>query len=341
MAGYFYFNLGIVQRSRGGSAERRSAYQAGSSTTLRDGTYVDYSERKGHVKTLMFAPSGSPAWATDRKEFWRRAAAAEKRADAQEARLLEIPLPRGLSRADWFDIASRLARVFVAKGMVVQVDIHCSTAGDGGEHPHLHFMISMRELKNDGFDDNKARQWNNLFFGQVRALRKEMAGFLNEYCKIKGVAYEADPRSNAERGLPSPEMFIPRWNFLFHERTGKKTAWLEQRDREREARAHIAAIEKECAELERMIATPRNHDAIASNSDLILEAESIGISLASRQSARQSSTAPTRSAMADRLARGGTHRGFQVAGQLSAKPLEARPPIEPDESGGPPLSGFP
>jgi MobA/MobL family len=293
MSSFFYLSLGIVQRSRGGSVVQRSAYQARRSTTLANGTYVDYSDRGGHIATRMFAPPGSPAWATDPQEFWRRAAAAEKRADAQEARLLEIALPRGLSRADWIDIASRLARVFAGKGMVVQADVHCTTAGDGGEHPHAHFMLSMRELKDDRFADKKARHWNKLFVGKASVLRKEMADFLNAYCKLKGVAYEADPRSNAERGLPPPEPCIPRWNFLFHKRTGKKTSWLKHRDREREARAAIVAIEKECVELERKLAAARSQDAAASNFDLMIEAESFDAGFAARQPARQSSL-PTR-----------------------------------------------
>jgi hypothetical protein len=338
MSSFFNFSLGIVQRSRGGSAVLRSTYQARGSTTLANRTFVDYSDRGGHIATLMLAPSGSPAWARDREEFWRRAAAAEKRANAQEARLLEIALPRGLSRADWIDIASRLARVFVGKGMVVQVDVHCTTARDGGEHPHAHFMLSMRELKDDGFAVKKARHWNKLFFGKAGALRKDMASFLNEYCKRKGVAYEADPRSNAERGLAPPEPTIPRWNFLFHKRTGKKTSWLEHRDREREARAAIAKLEKECAELERMIAIARTQDPAASNSDLSIEGKNIDVGLAARKSPRQNPPVPTRSAMTDRLARAGAYRAFPVR-VFSPKAGEACPPIEPDESGGP--RGFP
>jgi hypothetical protein len=341
MSSFFSFSLEIVQRSRGGSAVRSSTYQARGSTTLANGTFVDYSDRGGHVATLMLAPSGSPAWARDREEFWRRAAAAEKRADAQEARLLVIALPRGLSRADWIDIASRLARVFVRQGMVVQVDVHCTTARDGGEHPHAHFMLSMRELKDDGFADKKARHWNKLFFGKACALRKDIASFLNEYCKRKGVPYEADPRSNAERGLPPPEPTIPRWNFLFHKRTGKKTSWLEHRDREREARAAIAKIEKECAELERMIAKARTQVGRASNSDLTIEAESPGIDFASRQFARPGLFVPTGSPMVDRITPAGSYREFSlhVASSCSKKP-EAGPLIEPDESGGPPMRGF-
>jgi len=342
MSSFFCFSIGVVQRSRGGSAVRRSAYQACGSIKLANGTNIDYSDRGGHVVTLMFAPLGSPGWVRDPQEFWRRAAAAEKRANAQEARLVELALPRGLSRADWIDIASRLSRKFVAEGMVVQVDLHCTTARAGGEHPHAHFMLSMRRLQGEGFAAKKAREWNRLFFGKANALRKDIAGFLNEYCKRKGVAYEADPRSNAERGLPPPEPTIPRWNILFHKRTGKKTAWLEQRDREREARAAIVALEQECAELERMIASARSQDAVASNFDLSTEPESVSI-FASREPVRGGFPAPTRTVKTDRQARAEAFNGVevQVARDRLSKRKEVGSQIGPDESDGPPLSGFP
>jgi hypothetical protein len=142
----------------------------------------------------------------------------------------------------------------VSRGMVVQVDIHCTTASDGKPNPHMHFLISMRQLEGGEFAKLKARHWNKLFHGNAAALRREIAGFLNAFCKQKDVAYEADPRSNAVRGLLPAELSLPRWNFIAYKRTGKKTAWLEQRDREREERAKIAALEAECAELERKIA---------------------------------------------------------------------------------------
>jgi MobA/MobL family len=254
MNSYFHLNLGVVRRSLGGSAERRSAYQSRTCLTLPNGTVIDYSTRGSHIETFMLAPPGAPDWAKDRTEFWRRAAAAEKRADAQEARLLELSIPRGLSRADWTDLARKLGSVFVKGGMIVQVDIHCTTASDGGPAPHLHFMMSMRELENGQFAVKKARHWNRLFYGKAAHLRKDMANFLNAYCEKKGVAYQADPRSNAARGLPPAEMSVPRWNLFAYKRTGKKTPWLEQRDRERAARANIVALEAECEELEREIA---------------------------------------------------------------------------------------
>ena len=254
MSSYFHCRFGVVQRSRGGSALRRSTYQSRSSLILANGTLIDYSASSDHVETLMLTPIDVPDWALVPKEFWRRAAAAETRADAQEARLMELALPRGLSRAQWADIARKIGLEFVAQGMIVQADIHCTTAADGGECPHVHFQISMRELINGEFAAKKARHWNMLFHGRATALRKTYADFLNAYCKKVGVAYTADPRANLARGLPIAEMALPRWNILAYKRTGKKTPWMEQRDQERAKRQYIIALEAYCKELERKIA---------------------------------------------------------------------------------------
>jgi hypothetical protein len=254
MSDYLHFGLGVVQRSRGGSAQERSTYQSRGRLDLPGGRVIDYSDRGDHFQTLMLAPPGAPDWATDPKQFWRNAAAAETLPNAQEARTMEVSIPRGLPQRLWSELARKVASVMVAHGMVVQVDIHCTIAADGKPNPHMHFLMSMRELENGRFAKLKARHWNKLFYGNAAALRREMAEFLNAFCKQKNVAYQADPRSNAARGLLPAEMSLPRWNLIAYKRTGKKTPWLEQRDREREERAKIAALETECADLERKIA---------------------------------------------------------------------------------------
>jgi hypothetical protein len=78
-----------------------------------------------------------------------------------------------------------------------------------------------------------------------------MADMLNEFCRMKGIDFQVDPRSNAERGLPPAEVRLPHWHILHYKRTGQKTPAMEQRDKERAARAEVARLEAECAELER------------------------------------------------------------------------------------------
>jgi hypothetical protein len=251
MGDFLGFRLGVLQRSKRQRAVERSAYQRRGTEHVSDGSVVDYSDRDDHIAHFVLAPENSPAWATDCRQLWRRAAAAEKRADAQEARTVEISFPRGLMHADWVELARRLGRLLVRHGMVVQIDIHCPLACDGLPNPHAHIMATMREIEDTGFARLKARHWNRLFHGQASALRRDWAKVLNEYCRQRGVAYHADHRSNAERGLAPAEVRLPRWNILHYKRTGQKTAAMKRRDSEREAKAEIARLEAECEEIER------------------------------------------------------------------------------------------
>jgi hypothetical protein len=260
----FGFNLGLVQRSKGGSALKHSAYLRGGTARLANGSVVDFSQRTDVIATFVVRPEGTPAWAADCAQLWKRAAAAEKRANAQEARLIELSIPRALPRRHWVELAKRLARDLAARGMVVQVGIHCPMASDGGPNPHVHFMATMREIVNGEFSPKKARHWNGYFFGKAKVIRRQMAEALNQFCEEKGVKYYADPRSNAERGLPAAEVHLPRWNIHHHKRTGRKTPAMKQRDEERAARAEVARLEEECRQLERELEAARADAELAS-----------------------------------------------------------------------------
>ena len=253
--------LGVVQRSKGQTAPERSAYQRRGAERMSNGSVVDYSDRADHVAHRVLAPDGAPSWANDCKQLWRRAADAEKRANAQEARTLEISFPRALVREDWIKLATRLGRLLVRHGMVVQIDIHCPIACDGLPNPHAHFMMTMREIDETGFARLKARHWNKLFHGQASALRRDWARVLNEYCQQRGVDYHADHRSNAERGLAPAEVLLPRWNIVHYKRTGLKTAAMEKRDRERVAKALVTRLEAEREELQQELERARAEQA--------------------------------------------------------------------------------
>ncbi|WP_074119696.1 MobA/MobL family protein [Bradyrhizobium sp. AS23.2] len=254
MGDYLGLNFGVTQRSRGQCAIKRSAYQCRGTARLGDQSIVDYSDRDDHVGHYVLAPEGAPAWATDCRQLWQRAAAAEKRADAQEARTIDVSFPRALVREDWIELAHRLGRLLVQHGMVVQIDVHCPLASDGLPNPHAHIMATMREIDGNGFARLKARHWNKLFHGQASAMRRDWAKILNKYCRERGIHYHADHRSNAERDLPPAEIRLPRWNILHHKRTGRKTEALEKRDSERAAKAEIARLEAECEKIERGLA---------------------------------------------------------------------------------------
>src|ERR1700712_4383446 len=254
MTDHFGCKLGLVQRSKGQSALESSAYRRGGTARLTDGSVVDFTHRTDLVAHFVVTPTGAPAWAADCMQLWTRAVAAERRANAQEARLIEISIPRALPREHWVDLARRLARILAIRGMAVQVDIHCVPASDGGLNPHIHFMCTMREIVDGEFSLKKARHWNKYFFRKAMEFRSKVAEMLNVFCRVHRVNYHADPRSNAERSMLPAEVKIPRWNILAYKRSGKKSPALEQRDEERKIRAEIARLEAESHELEHELA---------------------------------------------------------------------------------------
>jgi hypothetical protein len=243
---------------------RHSAYLCGSTARLADGSVVDFSKRTDVVATFVVRPKGTPAWAADCAQLWTRAVAAEKRADAQEARLIELSIPRALPKKDWVELARHVARALAIHGMVVQVGVHCPIASDRQINPHIHCMATMREIVDGEFSRQKARHWNKIFHRGAKVFRYKMAEVLNEFCRMKGVDYHADPRSNAERDLPPAEVRLPRWNILHYKRTGQKTRAVERRDEERATRAEVARLEEECRELERELEAARADAELAS-----------------------------------------------------------------------------
>ncbi len=206
---------------------------------------------------------------------------------------MELSLPRELAREDWIEIARRVAKALAKRGMVVQVDIHCPIASDGGLNPHAHFLITMREIKDGKFAQKKARHWNKEFYDKASVIRRDMADVLNRYCQKRGVDYHADHRSNAERGLPPAEIRLPRWNVLHYKRTGKKTPALERRDQERAARAEIARLEAEYHEVQREFARAEEAAPIAAANSRALVTRPVRFSVTSI-TARATSDRPTK-----------------------------------------------
>jgi hypothetical protein len=127
--------------------------------------------------------------------------------------------------------------------MVVQADIHTPPAVDGDPNTHVHLEATLRRIENDGFSSHKARDWNALFLGKAKKIRRQIADALNAFCAQHNVDYRADSRNNRERGLPAPEATLPRWNIEMASRTGHRTIWLTARDAERTKRRQLAALE--------------------------------------------------------------------------------------------------
>lgn len=215
MADFFRIQLGIVSRSEGHSGAKRSAYQSCSIVVAHDGERFDFRrKRREHVRTVMLAPDGAPGWTRDPETLWHRAAEAEKRIDAQEARIVDFSMPRAIPAELWGACIAHVYEPYVSMGMVLQIDIHDTNASDGGRNVNVHGLATLRPLDGDGFSSKKNRAWNDLFRERSgRGVREAFAERLTGFCRAHGIDYEGDARPNAERDHPAPEPELPKWNF--------------------------------------------------------------------------------------------------------------------------------
>lgn len=223
MTNFFRVQLGVVSRADGHSAAKRSAYQSCGAIVAHDGERFDFSrKRKEHVQTVMLFPVHAPDWARTPESLWQRAAAAEKRIDAQEARIVDFSMPRAVPAELWGDCIAHVYKPFVRMGMILQIDIHDTAASDGGRNVNIHGLATLREIDGDGFASRKNRQWNDHFRERGgRVIREQFAERLTAFCQNHGIDYEGDARPNFERDRPDPEPTLSKWNFEVHARTGE------------------------------------------------------------------------------------------------------------------------
>jgi hypothetical protein len=250
MSDFFRIQLGIVSRTEGHSAAKRSAYQSCGVIVGHDGERFDFSRKvKEHVRTIMLLPEDAPGWARDPEKLWQRAAAAEKRVDAQEARIIDFSMPRAVPAELWEACIRHCYEPFVRMGMTIQVDVHDTPASDGGRNVNVHGLATLREIDGDGFASRKNRGWNDTFRERSgRAVREAFAEHLTAFCRDHGVDYVGDARPNAERDLPDPEPELPKWNFEYAERTGTMPEALAALHEHRKLRKQWEAAQAEAVE---------------------------------------------------------------------------------------------
>ena len=179
----------IIGRSGGRTATAAAAYRAG--IRIRDtrtGILFDYSRRKNVCWRAIAAPDHAPEWALSREQLWNAVELAEKRGDAQLAREVEISLPLELSYLERLAlIAEFVDATFVKHGMVADITVH-----DNQGNPHVHILLTMRELLPDGFG-KKVREWNDK--QRLEAWRQAWAAICNRALAKSGHRSRIDHRS--------------------------------------------------------------------------------------------------------------------------------------------------
>jgi Ti-type conjugative transfer relaxase TraA len=198
----------MLQRSRGGRATRKGAYnERGKVRHQRTGEVHDYSDREAPVLHQVLLPEGAPADFENVEFLWNAVEAAERRKDAQVARELVLALPADsrFTNAERGELALSFAREhFVAKGLAVQLDIHAPDKGELKSEQanwHAHLLITTRRLGPHGLDRLKARDLDPVvrrIGGRGRVVEGVLWGEVwrahqERFCREQGYDLRVDP----------------------------------------------------------------------------------------------------------------------------------------------------
>ena len=101
-------------------------------------------------------------WIADRQQLWNKIEATEKRYDARLSREVSLALPNELNRDYQIALVHEYVKEnYVNRGMIADINFHNLESNN----PHVHIMLSLRELKIDEHSQvyfgNKNRDWDS------------------------------------------------------------------------------------------------------------------------------------------------------------------------------------
>jgi len=168
----------------------------------------DYTKREGVEHTEIFTPEGAQEWTKNRSELHNTIKAAETHQNARYVREVQVSLPRELDLEQNKALVKEFVEEnFTSKGMVADVAIHESEAGDGGKNPHVHILLTMRELDGNGFADNKNREWDKTEL--LKEWRENWADTQNEHLEKASSSVTVDHRTLKEQNIDrKPEIHM-------------------------------------------------------------------------------------------------------------------------------------
>lgn len=173
----------------------------------------DYSHKDEVIYTAIMTPEDAPVWTRDRMFLWNHVEKTEKRKDAQLARDIIAALPRELNHEQQIALVRDFVqKEFVDLGMVADIALHDKTASDGKAQPHVHIMLTMRDITREGFG-KKNRDWNRKQL--LLQWREKWAETTNIHLEAAGRDERLDLRSYYEQGIhkiPGEHMGPDAWN---------------------------------------------------------------------------------------------------------------------------------
>ncbi|MDR9774730.1 Ti-type conjugative transfer relaxase TraA [Rhizobium hidalgonense] len=222
----------MISRGAGRSIVSAAAYRH-RAQMMDEQMGTSFSYRGGAAELVheeLALPEGIPVWlvsaisgqsvAKASEALWNAVDAFEKRTDAQLARELIIALPEELTRAENIALVREFVRdSFTSKGMIADWVYH-----DKEGNPHIHLMMTLRPLTEDGFGPKKVPVLGEdgkplrvvtpdrpngkivyrLWAGDKEAMKGWKIGWAetaNRHLALAGHEIRLDGRSYAEQGL--------------------------------------------------------------------------------------------------------------------------------------------
>jgi hypothetical protein len=208
----FHLSHSFLKRSHKSSSVATAAYNAGQKLEDNNGSsaFSDYTRKGGILYDEIVLPSGSPAWANNRGELWRRLESREdrstRRADAVLAHNFNIALPHELTLEQNLFLAKDFVREqFIRKGYPVDWAIHAADPRGDSRNIHLHILVPLRKIEGESFG-NKVRYTKPQLIAQTKAWRQSWAKLANRHLKRYGHQARIDERSfkvRGDRGIPT------------------------------------------------------------------------------------------------------------------------------------------
>lgn len=263
----YHLRVKYVKRSEGRSAVAAAAYRSGTRIEdQRHGVTHDYTRKRNVEFADVVLPENTPVSFADRTVLWNAIETGIKHPRAQPAFETEVALPRELSSEQCVELCRTFARdMWASRGVPVDFAIHRTMAGDGGEHPHCHFLISTRRINPDGSLGATARdmQDNPQLVAKVYALeaegkldealmlekdlnlgiwRKAWADYSNRFLEQADSSARIDHRTLAAQAVAREA--TPNIGFAFYDRLRAFTGHLAERVRD----FHMSAFRNDMRE---------------------------------------------------------------------------------------------
>lgn len=263
----FHVSAKVFKRSEGRSAVAAAAYRSASKLhDQRTGETFDY--RKKHVvDSFILTPDNAPDWTLERETLWNNVESSEVRKNSVVARELEVSIPRDLPPSQWKAFAEHIVKPYVSTGAIADIGIHCPVALDKEAQPHLHIMLSLRQLDastDSGFSKNKNDDLIRFFESggrlggtrtdALKSERERISIIMNDFLAQNNSEKRTDHRSYKERQIdkiPEPKISEQRLAAAKNRKKGDRRT--EEIFKLRQSKKHQEKLEAQLKHIERNI----------------------------------------------------------------------------------------